>query len=67
VQARLERPGRDGAGQAMTEYVILLALMSAVNWVGGLTHTIAEAPLPWVVGAAVVVVVGLAFRGGGRR
>jgi hypothetical protein len=66
VRASPERPGRDGAGQAMAEYVILLALMSAVNWVDGMRHTIAEAPLPWVVGAAVVVVVGLVFRGAGR-
>jgi len=68
VLASLGRPTRDDAGQALTEYAILLALVSALNWLERLTHTITEAPLgAWLVGAAVVVVAGFAFRGTGRR
>ena len=66
--ASLGRPTRDDAGQALTEYAILLALVSALNWLERLTHTITEAPLgAWLVGAAAVVVAGFAFRGMGRR
>ena len=68
VLASLERPTRDDAGQALTEYAILLALVAGLNWLERLTHTITEAPLSaWLVGAAVVVVAGSAFRGLGRR
>jgi hypothetical protein len=65
--ASLERPTRDDAGQALTEYAILLALVAGLNWVERLTHTITEAPLTAVLVGAVVVVIGLAFRGVGRR
>jgi len=32
VLASLERPMRDDAGQALTEYAILLALVAGLNW-----------------------------------
>jgi len=68
VLASLGPPRRDDAGQALTEYAILLALVAGLNWLERLTHTITEAPLSaWLVGAAVVVVAGFAFRGMGRR
>jgi len=42
--------------------------VAGLNWLERLTHTITEAPLSaWLVGAAVVVVAGFAFRGMGRR
>ena len=66
--ASCKRFGRDDAGQALTEYAILLALVTGANWLGRLTHTIAEQPLTaLVVGSMVVVVVGYALAGGGRR
>jgi len=68
VLASLGPPRRDDAGQALTEYAILLALVAGLNWLERLTHTITEAPLSaWLVGAAVVVVAGFAFLGMGRR
>jgi len=68
VLASLGRPTRDDAGQALTEYAILLAFVAGLNWLEGLTRTITEAPLgAWLVGAAAVVVAGFAFRGMGRR
>ena len=30
----LERPTRDDAGQALTEYAILLALVAGLHWLG---------------------------------
>ncbi len=64
-----ERPTRDDAGQALTEYAILMALVAGLNWLERLTETLAEAPpSAWLVGGAVVVVVvGFAFRSMGRR
>ena len=65
--ASLGRPTRDDAGQALTEYAILLALVAGLNWLEGLTHTITQAPLTAVLVGTAVVVVGFAFRGRGRR
>lgn len=67
MPAGLERPGRENAGQALTEYAILLALVAGLNWLERLTHTITEAPLTALLVATAVVVVGFAFRGVGRR
>jgi hypothetical protein len=67
VLASLERPRDDLAGQALTEYAILLALVAGLNWLEGLTRTITQAPLTAVLVGTAVVVVGLAFRGLGRR
>jgi len=61
------RPTRHDAGQALTEYAILLALVSGLNWVERLTHTVAEAPLTAVLIGMAVVAVGFAFRGTSRR
>ena len=65
--AGLGSPRRDDAGQALTEYAILLALVAGLNWLEGLTRTITQAPLTAVLVGTVVVVVGFAFRGRGRR
>jgi len=65
--ASLERPRDDLAGQALTEYAILLALVAGLNWLEGLTRTITQAPLTAVLVGTAVVAVGLAFRGLGRR
>ena len=66
--ASCKRFGRDDAGQALTEYAILLALVTGANWLGRLTHTIAEQPLTaLLVAGAVVVVFGYALGGAGRR
>ena len=67
MRASLERPRSDDAGQALTEYAILLALVAALDWAERLTHTIAEAPLTALLVGAAIVVVGFAFRGAGRR
>ena len=67
VLASLERPTRDDAGQALTEYAILLALVAGLNWLEGLTRTITQAPLTAVLVGTAVVVVGFAFRALGRR
>jgi hypothetical protein len=67
MSASVERPRGGNAGQALTEYAILLALATGLNWVERLTHTITEAPLKAVLIGTAVVVVGLAFRGVGRR
>jgi len=67
VLASLGRPTRDDAGQALTEYAILLALVAGLNWLEGLTRTITQAPLTAVLVGTAVVVVGFALRGLGRR
>jgi len=60
------RPSRrDEAGQALTEYAILMALVAGLNRLGDLAQKITEEPLTaLLVGTAVVV--GLAFWMGRR-
>jgi len=60
------RPSRrDEAGQALTEYAILMALVAGLNRLGDLAQKITEEPrTALLVGAAVVV--GLAFWMGRR-
>ena len=62
----MTRPSRrDEAGQALTEYAILMALVAGLNRLGDLAQKITEEPLTAVlVGTAVVV--GLAFWMGRR-
>jgi hypothetical protein len=54
------------AGQAMTEYAIVLALVAGANWLGNLGQTITENPLTTALVATAVLVVGYAL-GMGRR
>ena len=62
----MTRPSRrDEAGQALTEYAILMALVAGLNRLGDLAQKITEEPrTALLVGAAVVV--GLAFWMGRR-
>ena len=62
----MTRPSRrDEAGQALTEYAILMALVAGLNRLGDLAQKITEEPLTaLLVGTAVVV--GLAFWMGRR-
>jgi hypothetical protein len=45
------------AGQALAEYGLVLALVSGVNWVQGLGRTVAEQPLPVLVGGVAGVLL----------
>ena len=67
MRMSLERPRRAVAGQAMTEYAIVLALVAGANWLGNLGQTITENPLTTVLVATAVLVVGYALGGMGRR
>ncbi len=62
----MTRPSRrDEAGQALTEYAILMALVAGLNRLGDLAQKITEEPrTALLVGTAVVV--GLAFWMGRR-
>ena len=57
---------RADAGQAMTEYAILLALVSGLNWLQRVTQSILEQPPAMLVGGVVVIVVCI-FAFAGRR
>jgi hypothetical protein len=60
--------GRGDAGQAMTEYAIVLALVAGLNSLQRLTQTIlAQPPATLLIGGAIGVVVVCAFAFSGRR
>ena len=62
----MPRPSRrDEAGQALTEYAILMALVAGLNRLGDLAQKITEEPLTAVI-VGTAVVVGLAFWMGRR-
>ena len=63
----MTRPSRrDEAGQALTEYAILMALVAGLNRLGDLAQKITEEHLTALLVGIAVVVAGLAF-GMGRR
>jgi hypothetical protein len=45
------------AGQALMEYGLVLALVSGVNFLRGLGHTVAQQPLPVLLGGAAGVLL----------
>jgi hypothetical protein len=53
---RVGPPQRDSSGQAMTEYVIILALLTLIGWLERLPETVAANPL-----AAAGVALGVGF------
>ncbi len=60
--------GRGDAGQAMTEYAIVLALVAGLNSLQRLTQSIlAQPPATLLIGGAIGVVVVCAFAFSGRR
>ena len=63
---RREKPRANAAGQALSEYAILLALIAGAQWVAKLPEVLSESPLAAVaVGAGVLLFVGWLL--GGRR
>ncbi len=60
------RRQRDDAGQALTEYAILLALVSGLNWLQRVTQSILDQP-PALIAGGVLVVVVCVFAFAGRR
>src|SRR5207249_11564633 len=62
VEERVPRPSRrDDAGQALTEYAILMALVAGLNRLGDLAQKITQEHLTALLVGTAVVVVGLAF------
>ena len=60
--------GRGDAGQAMTEYAIVLALVAGLNSLQRLTQTIlAQPPATLLIGGAIGVALVYAFAFSGRR
>lgn len=64
----LVRRSRRHDGQAMTEYAIMLALVSGAGWAGHLAEKVLAAePTTLIAGAAVALTVVVAFMSSGRR
>jgi hypothetical protein len=55
MTTRRRRAGE--AGQALMEYGLVLALASGVSFVQGLGRTVAEQPLPLLIGGAAGVLL----------